>query len=77
MSQHPVQRPGQAASKEEEVVAVEQVQVTSGVILWSYCGPGNIMVMLLCVSPCSSSCSGGTRRRTRTCVGERGECYGR
>ena len=39
MSQHPVQRPGQAASKEEEVVAVEQVQVRSGaggILLWSY-----------------------------------------
>ena len=42
MSQHPVQRPGRQAVQEEEVVAVDTVQVTSGVMLWSYCGHKNI-----------------------------------
>ena len=71
MSQHPVQRPARQAVQEEEVVAVDPVQVRSRVR--SY----RVHITILCVSPCSSSCSGGTRRRTRTCVGERGECYGR
>ena len=42
MPQHPVQRPGRQAVQEEEVVAVDPVQVTPRGILWSYCGHKNI-----------------------------------
>ena len=36
MPQHPVQRPGRQAVQEEEVVAVDPVQVRSRGIMWSY-----------------------------------------